>query len=93
MPSDPMRDAPADSHVRVWDIPTRIFHWSIVALVFISWLSADQGYMWVHLWSGMTLLTLLLFRIGWGLIGSTTARFSDFLHPPRRVAATIAPTR
>jgi cytochrome b len=84
MHPDAAGDAP--SHVRVWDVPTRIFHWSIVALVFISWLSADQGYMTVHLWSGMTLLTLLLFRIGWGLIGSTTARFSDFLHHPRRIA-------
>lgn len=72
-------------HVRVWDAPTRLFHWSIVFLVFVSWLSADQGYMTVHLCSGLALLTLLLFRIGWGLVGSTTARFSDFLHPPRTV--------
>lgn len=72
-------------HVRVWDAPTRLFHWTIVILVFVSWLSADQGYMTVHLCSGLALLTLLLFRIGWGLVGSTTARFSDFLHPPRVV--------
>lgn len=72
-------------HVRVWDVPTRLFHWSIVILVFVSWLSADQGFMTVHLWSGLALLALLLFRIGWGLVGSTTARFSDFLHRPRTV--------
>ena len=51
-------------HVRVWDVPTRLFHWSIVILVFVSWLSADQGFMTVHLWSGLALLALLLFRIG-----------------------------
>lgn len=84
MPTDP---GATEDRIRVWDAPTRLFHWSIVALVFLSWLSADQGYMTVHLWSGLTLLALLLFRLGWGLMGSTTARFSDFLHPPRKVIA------
>ena len=86
MPTDPAKSA-AGEHIRVWDVPTRLFHWSIIALVFVSWLSADQGYMTVHLWSGLTLLALLLFRLGWGLLGSTTARFSDFLHPPRKIIA------
>lgn len=72
-------------HVQVWDGPTRLFHWTIVILIFVSWLSADQGFMTVHLCSGLALLALLLFRIGWGLVGSTTARFSDFLHRPRTV--------
>jgi cytochrome b len=75
----------ADQRIRVWDAPTRLFHWSIVILIFVSWLSADRGYMRVHLWSGLSLLALLLFRLGWGLMGTTTARFSDFLHPPRKV--------
>jgi len=71
--------------VYVWDAPTRLFHWSIVILIFVSWLSADQGYMKIHLWSGLTLLTLLVFRIGWGFAGATTARFSNFLHAPQKV--------
>ncbi|HEX4027208.1 MAG TPA: cytochrome b/b6 domain-containing protein [Rhizomicrobium sp.] len=88
MQTDPAVPTPvAGEQVRVWDAPTRLFHWSIVALVFVSWLSADQGYMTVHLWSGLSLLALLLFRLGWGLMGSTTARFGDFLHPPRKVLA------
>ena len=86
MQTDPATQTPTE-HIRVWDAPTRLFHWSVVALVFLSWLSADQGYMRIHLVSGLTLLALLLFRIAWGLVGSTTARFSSFLHPPRRVAA------
>jgi len=73
------------SHVRVWDSPTRLFHWTIVSLVACSWYSANSGLMKVHLWSGSLLLTLLLFRIAWGFLGSTTARFSDFLHLPPRV--------
>ncbi len=88
MPTEPAVTTPAaDQHIRVWDVPTRLFHWSIVALIFVSWLSADQGYMTVHLCSGLTLLALMLFRLGWGLLGSTTARFSDFLHPPRKIVA------
>src|ERR1700741_2387956 len=81
----PVRADPQETHVRVWDLPIRLFHWSIVLLMGISWFSADQGYMRLHLASGLTLLALLLFRIGWGLVGSPTARFRDFLHPPRRV--------
>lgn len=76
---------PSSTHVLVWDIPTRLFHWSIVALVLLSWVSADQGYMTVHLWSGMALLTLLLFRVAWGFCGSTTARFGNFLRTPPEV--------
>jgi cytochrome b len=74
-----------NARVAVWDAPTRLFHWSVVVLIFISWLSADQGYMRVHLWSGLTLLVLLLFRIGWGFAGATTARFSNFLHTPSAI--------
>lgn len=73
--------------VRVWDAPTRLFHWSVVSLTACSWYSVDQGLMRLHLWSGSTLLALILFRITWGLIGSTTARFSDFLHRPKKVMA------
>src|SRR5262249_32967842 len=72
-------------HVRVWDAPTRLFHWTVVILVFVSWLSADQGLMSVHLCSGLSLLVLLFFRIGWGIVGSTTSRFSDFLPPPHAI--------
>lgn len=71
------------ARVRVWDAPVRLFHWAIVVLIVTSWISADQGYMRVHLWSGSTMLALLLFRIVWGIFGSTTARFSDFVRSPR----------
>ena len=82
-----MQDKSHGARVLVWDAPTRLFHWSIVILIFVSWLSADQGYMRIHLWSGLTLLALLLFRIGWGFAGATTARFSNFLHAPPKVVS------
>jgi len=72
---------------KVWDVPTRLFHWSIVCLVVTSWLTADQGYMKAHFWSGIILFILLLFRIVWGFVGSTTARFGDFLRRPSEIVA------
>lgn len=71
--------------VRVWDVPTRLFHWLLVILFAFSWWSGEQGGEWMrfHFWSGYAILTLVLFRIVWGLVGSRTARFADFLKGPR----------
>lgn len=66
----------------VWDAPTRLFHWSVVALVGASWLTQHEGWMGWHFYSGYALLTLLLFRLGWGVWGSETARFRHFLRSP-----------
>lgn len=76
-------------NVRVWDLATRLFHWSVVFLTVFSWYTADIGLMKLHLWSGSILLTLLLFRIAWGIVGSTTARFSDFVAGPGSVIGYI----
>ena len=79
--------APARDQVLVWDLPVRVFHWSVVVLVALSWAAVENGYMKLHLWSGLTLLTLLLFRIAWGFVGSTTARFADFVQGPGKAVA------
>lgn len=76
-------------NVRVWDVPTRLFHWAVVSLVGFSWYTADSGSMKLHLWSGSILLTLLLFRVAWGIVGSTTARFTDFVAGPGAVIGYI----
>ena len=68
--------------MRVWDAPTRLFHWLIVVLVGVSWYTGENGPNWVHFLSGESILTLLLFRIGWGFFGSDTARFGKFLKSP-----------
>jgi cytochrome b len=68
--------------VRVWDLPTRLFHWTLILLVGFSWLSAKLLWMDWHLRSGFAVMTLLLFRLAWGLVGSDTARFRQFLHSP-----------
>jgi cytochrome b len=68
--------------VKVWDGWIRLVHWSIVVLLGLSWWSINAGQMRIHYLSGYTVLTLVLFRIAWGLIGSETARFSHFLRSP-----------
>jgi cytochrome b len=68
--------------MRIWDLPTRLFHWTLVVLLFTSWLSAREDWMRLHVVCGLSVLTLLLFRLIWGIIGSDTARFSHFLKRP-----------
>jgi cytochrome b len=73
--------------VKVWDGWVRLCHWAIVLLVAASWITAETGLDSLHAWSGYTVLALLLFRIGWGFVGSDTARFSRFLRSPRTALA------
>jgi len=68
--------------MRVWDLPIRVFHWAIVVLIFVSWLTFQRGWMTVHFYTGYTTLSLLLFRLVWGFVGSDTARFLRFLKSP-----------
>ena len=62
--------------IAVWDLPTRLFHWTLVVLIALSWWSAENEKLDLHLWLGMGVLSLLIFRLLWGLVGSSTARFS-----------------
>lgn len=66
----------------VWDVPVRLVHWALVGCLAFSWYSAEQGLMDWHRRSGYAVLALLLFRILWGLVGSSTARFANFLKGP-----------
>jgi cytochrome b len=70
---------------RVWDVPTRLFHWLLVALVGFSWWSGKNDRIDLHVWSGIAILTLLVFRLLWGFFGSSTARFSGFVRGPSAV--------
>ena len=68
--------------MRVWDAPIRLFHWALVVLIFMSWLTQRQSWMDLHILCGYAILTLLLFRVAWGFLGSDTARFARFLKSP-----------
>jgi cytochrome b len=74
--------------IRVWDLPIRLFHWLLVACIVGSLICVNIGgnaIQW-HAYFGYSILTLLIFRIIWGFIGSTHARFASFL--PNRMAIT-----
>ncbi len=73
---------PPTTRVRIWDAPTRLFHWVLVLLVFFSWLTQENGWMDLHFLSGESILALLLFRLIWGFVGSDSARFCGFLKSP-----------
>ncbi|RQH06921.1 cytochrome b/b6 domain-containing protein [Paraburkholderia dinghuensis] len=68
--------------VRVWDFPTRLFHWLTVALVFGAWATDRLNWSNLHVRLGETLLALVLFRLMWGCVGSETARFRSFVASP-----------
>lgn len=74
---------------KVWDIGTRLFHWILVVLFCLSAYSAFQDkfgiYADMHLYSGVGILALLGWRILWGLFGSETSRFSQFVPSPKRL--------
>ncbi|WP_457675506.1 cytochrome b/b6 domain-containing protein [Thiolapillus sp.] len=69
------------NRVRVWDLPTRIFHWGLVASFTAAWLLRGDQYLYLHVLAGYLFLFLLLFRVYWGLKGSFHARFSSFIRP------------
>jgi cytochrome b len=71
--------------VRIWDLPTRLFHWALAALVVASFVTGKTGgnaLAW-HMWSGYAILTLVVFRILWGLAGDRYALFGSFAPSPR----------
>lgn len=83
----PQPNGPAKPRVpvlamRVWDAPTRLFHWAIVLLIVFSYVSVQKDWLQLHFLSGYAILTLLLFRLVWGFVGSETSRFAAFLRSP-----------
>jgi len=69
----------------IWDWPTRLFHWLLVLCIAILWWTGTQRTLDWHRLAGYAIAILLIFRLGWGMFGSETARFVQFVHGPRRV--------
>lgn len=70
--------------VKVWDPLVRFFHWSLVSAFIIAFVTEDE-LMTLHSWAGYLILSLLLIRIVWGLVGTQHARFSDFIYSPGKI--------
>ncbi|MFK4873532.1 cytochrome b/b6 domain-containing protein [Novosphingobium sp. ZW T3_23] len=73
--------------VPVWDLPTRLGHWIMVGLFVLSWWSAEQRMMDRHYLFGLSWVALLAFRLIWGLVGTNTSRFRNFVRSPAGVIA------
>ncbi len=68
--------------MRIWDVPTRLFHWVLVLLIAGSYVTIKTNMLALHILSGEAILALVLWRLVWGLVGSETARFSHFIKSP-----------
>lgn len=75
--------------IRVWDLPTRLFHWALAACVVGLVITGNVGGNWMnwHLRLGYAVLTLLIFRVLWGFVGGYWSRFAQFLYAPATVLA------
>lgn len=72
--------------VKVWDLPTRLVHWTLAAAFAAAWWTAESGKMEWHRWSGYLILGLVVFRLYWGFAGPESARFGSFVKGPVAVA-------
>jgi cytochrome b len=74
--------------IRVWDLPTRVGHWLLVATFFASYFTGDsEEWRLVHVITGAALSGILLFRLYWGFAGSRYAQFRSFMFSPLAVLA------
>jgi cytochrome b len=76
----------------IWDIPTRLFHWLLVLLVIAAFITVKIGgnaMVW-HGRLGLAIIGLLVFRITWGFVGSTYARFFQFVRGPAAIRAYLS---
>ncbi|KAF0163993.1 MAG: cytochrome b561 family protein [Rhodocyclaceae bacterium] len=72
--------------VRVWDLPTRVFHWSLVASFATAFITAESEKLRdIHVVAGYTLAGLIAFRLLWGFVGGGYSRFAEFLPTPRKL--------
>ena len=80
--------------VRIWDLPTRIFHWSLALTVFAAVATGQIGGNWIdwHARLGLLATGMVAFRLLWGLLGSTYARFAQFFPTPAAIRAYLAGT-
>jgi cytochrome b len=80
--------------VLVWDLPTRVFHWSLtggLASCFFFALIADEHSFWfsAHMIVGIVIGVLVVMRVVWGFVGSRYARFASFMHSPASVMSYV----
>jgi cytochrome b len=85
LPASPVRAGAR--RILLWDLPLRVFHWSLVASVTTAVVTGELGGAWMvwHGRAGLLIVGLLVFRIVWGVVGSATSRFTHFAPSPASV--------
>lgn len=73
-----------NTQIKVWDLPVRLFHWSLATLFILAYAIEDH-WLSLHTLAGYTIAGLVLFRLVWGFVGSRYARFGDFVKSPGEV--------
>jgi len=71
--------------LRVWDLPVRAMHWLLVIGIGVCWWTGVENELEYHLYSGYAILWIVLMRLYWGLVGSSTARFVNFVRGPKAI--------
>jgi cytochrome b len=76
---------------RVWDLPTRLFHWALLLCIVGLFITVNVGGNWMqwHFRCGYAVFTLLMFRIVWGFVGGRWSRFASFIYAPSALVAYI----
>ena len=76
--------------ILVWDVPTRVFHWTLALSFAGAYLTAEsERYRDIHLALGYLMLGLIAFRLVWGFVGTAYARFGSFLYSPTQVSTYV----
>lgn len=80
------------TQIRIWDLPTRLFHWLLVTAMIAAFVTGELGggLMDWHGRIGLGIVGLLAFRLVWGVWGSTYARFIQFFPTPAKIRAYLA---
>ena len=75
--------------IRIWDLPTRLFHWALPVALLVLFITGDLGgnLMEWHMRTGYAVGALVLFRLIWGFVGGRWSRFSSFVPTPQRLLA------
>ena len=75
--------------IPIWDRPTRVFHWVLVILFVVCFMSGSRGRFDIHIPAGQALLVLIVARILWGLVGSETSRLGRLVRSPATIIAYV----
>ncbi len=68
--------------IKVWELPVRLFHWSLATAFLVAWLTQSDRFLYYHVFAGYLFLALLIFRIYWSIKGEYYARLKSFLYSP-----------